>query len=453
VAFTPLVFTGISSFSTDFQTVLTRAVAIASLPLKRLQNDDADILQKKQLLGSLNTAVGALGTSVAALGTVARNKALVATSSDSDTVSVVNTGATQAATYTLSDITSIAKAASETSISGYADSSVTTVSTTGKVRLVIGANHYDITLAPAANNVVGLRDDINNLGVGATATVLTTGTGLDPNYLSISANNSGAAALQLFDDPLGANTNLVTNTNQGSDASFKLNGVSVSKASNLINDVVSGATFTILNTTAPAATVTLSLATDRTLLRSAIQDFAGKYNSLVDQVGNQVGPAAGPLSGDLIVREVQNDLRQVASYQGSGAIRNLSDLGIELGTDGKITFDTSPFTTLSNSQIASAFDFFGSATTGFGALADKFAQITDPVTGLVKLQQDSYEQADQRIQSSIGDLNDRITQLQTRVSAQLQAADALQAQLSTQQNVLTATLQALNEVTFGKAQG
>src|SRR5438093_201464 len=72
--FTPLVFTGISSFSSDFQTVLNRAVSIASLPLKRLQNDDVDILQKKQLLGSLNSAVGALGASVAALGTVAENK-------------------------------------------------------------------------------------------------------------------------------------------------------------------------------------------------------------------------------------------------------------------------------------------------------------------------------------------------------------------------------------------
>jgi hypothetical protein len=39
------------------------------------------------------------------------------------------------------------------------------------------------------------------------------------------------------------------------------------------------------------------------------------------------------------------------------------------------------------------------------------------------------------------------------VTAQLQAADALQAQLSSQQSVLTATLQALNTVTFGKTQG
>src|SRR5437763_13320768 len=81
--FTPLTFTGISQYSDDLNTVLQRAVSIASLPLKRLQNDDADILTKKTTLASLTASVGTLGASVAALGSVASSKAIVATSSDS----------------------------------------------------------------------------------------------------------------------------------------------------------------------------------------------------------------------------------------------------------------------------------------------------------------------------------------------------------------------------------
>jgi flagellar hook-associated protein 2 len=451
VSFTPLAFTGISTFSSDFQTVLTRAVSIATLPKTQLQNADSDILGRKTLLGTLSSAVSALGTSVAALGTVAKNKALVASSSNSGLVSAVNTGATNATSYNISEITSVAKAASETSLSGYADSSATAVSASGTVKLVIGAVTHTITLTAGTNNLVGLRDAINGLGLGVTATVFTTGTGSDPNYLSLSANNSGATTLQLREDPDGANTNLLTAASQGSNANFKLNGVAVSKANNFVNDVVSGVTFTILGTTATDETVALSLATDRTQLQSAIQDFATKYNALVDQVGAQVGPAAGLLSGDYIVREVQSDLRQVTSYQGSGSTKSLSDLGIQLSSAGKITFDTTAFASLTDSQITSGFDFFGSATTGFGALAGKFSQLTDPVTGLIPLQQDSYDKADKRIQSTISDLDDRITALQTRVTAQLQLADALQAQLTSQQTVLTATLQALNTVTFGKS--
>ena len=55
---TPLTFSGISSYSTDFQTVLERAVKIAPLPLKLLQNDEnADVLGRKTQLASLGGAV------------------------------------------------------------------------------------------------------------------------------------------------------------------------------------------------------------------------------------------------------------------------------------------------------------------------------------------------------------------------------------------------------------
>ena len=47
-------------------------------------------------------------------------------------------------------------------------------------------------------------------------------------------------------------------------------------------------------------------------------------------------------------------------------------------------------------------------------------------------------------------MTDRINLLQARVSAQLQAADALQAKLTSQQTVLTAMLHALDVTTFGK---
>jgi len=207
---------------------------------------------------------------------VAKHKALVASSSDAATVSVVST-AHQPRHLTISDITSIAERRGDVA-TGYADSNITPVSATGTVKLVIGLDDYEIVLTPGTNNLAGLRmrSTISEQGHRNRPD---TGTGVDPNYLSLTANSSGSTTLQLLDDPLGANTNLLTSLNQGANADFKLNGVSVSKASNVINDVVSGATFTILDTTAPAGTVTLSLATNRGQLQSAIEHFANDYNS------------------------------------------------------------------------------------------------------------------------------------------------------------------------------
>jgi flagellar hook-associated protein 2 len=445
----PPTLNGISKYATDFQSILTRAAAIAQLPVTALQNRDADVLSKETQLSTLGSSVSDLGASLFALGSLAQNKALVATSSDSSTVSVQATGATAAATYTISNITSVASAASETSKSGYADASVTVVSSTGTLNLIVGATNYPIHLVPASNNLVALRDAINASGLGVTATILTTGTGANPDYLSVTSNGTGAKALQLIDDPTGANNNLLTSANQGSDAVFQLNGVPVDKSSNTVNDVIPGATFTIAKTTALGAKVTLSLATDATQLSSALQDFAAKYNAAVDAVSAQVGKSGGLLIGDFLVRQIQQDLRQVNTFQGSGAIQSLSDLGIQFGSDGKISFNTSTFNKLTDSQISGAFTFLGSTITGLGGLSLQFAQLTDPTTGLIKNQQDSYTATDKRLQTNISDLNARISRLQASLTRQLQAADALQAQLTSQQQQLNATIQSLNYSAFG----
>ena len=101
----PLVFTGVSTYSTDLQTVLTRAVSIAKLPLTALQNQDTTALQKKSLTSDLSNPLTNLGNAVAALGTIAEHKAVTAASSDSSKVAVTATSADSSATYRVSEIT------------------------------------------------------------------------------------------------------------------------------------------------------------------------------------------------------------------------------------------------------------------------------------------------------------------------------------------------------------
>ncbi len=446
-----LTFTGLSSFSADFQTILTREVAIAQLPLKALQNRQADLLQKKQLLVGFNAAVADVGSSISTLGSIAAKQALSATSSDSTKVSVVNSGASTPATYTISNITSIAAAASETTASGYATSGSTPVSRDGTLSLVLGSQPYPIILDAAHNNLLGLRDAINHSGAGVTASILTTGTGANPNYLTVSANSTGQTTLQLNDTPaIGAPASLLSNTNQGTNAVFQLNGASVSHTTNSINDVVSGLTFTILGKTAPSQTVSLSLNSDRTQISSALQDFAGKYNTLVDQVNSQVGAAAGLLSGDFLISQVESDLRQTASYQGTRSIKGIANLGITLDSSGKATFDQNAFNALNDSQIADAFTFLGSPTTGFGSLAQKFTQLSDPASGLIQLQQTGYTQSSKTLTNQINLANDRISNFQKSIAARLQRADSLLASLQSQQQVLTASVQSVNLALYGK---
>lgn len=87
MSISPLTITGVSQFSSDFQTILNRAVKIAQIPVTFLQNKDSDLLQQKSLLSGLSSSTGALVASLQSLGDVAANQALAASSSDPAKVS------------------------------------------------------------------------------------------------------------------------------------------------------------------------------------------------------------------------------------------------------------------------------------------------------------------------------------------------------------------------------
>lgn len=450
MSLTPLTFTGVSAYSQDFQTILNRATQIAGLPIQSLQNQQKDLLQQKLLVSNLSTSVASLATSVANLGSVGGTKALVATSSNTAKVTATNINSSAPALYTIGNISSVAKAAAEASATGYADGTTTPVSITGTVKLIVGSNQYTIDLT-GKNNLAGLRDAINNLGAGVNTSVLTTGTGPNPYYLSVTANATGAKALELRDDPTGANTNLLTSNNQGANTVFELNGVPVSKSTTTINDVVPGVTFNILGTTTGTETVSVNIAADRSKLSSALKDFVGSYNTVREQLNAQTGSGAGLLSGDFLVREVQSRLRGITSYQGTGSIQNLGSLGIQFDSSGVASFDQDTFNNLSDTNFNDAITFLGDTTTGFGGLAKTLTDISDSATGLAKIQLDKYAETDTRLNSQIGKLTDNLLNLQKTLSAKLQAADALLASLQSQQKVLDASIQSLNYSLYGKS--
>jgi flagellar hook-associated protein 2 len=541
----PSYFTGLSSFSSDFQSIIQRAVQIADIPVTNLQNEQATNTAEDNALTALEPGVTAVGADVTALGTLASTQGLSASSSDSSTVSVVNTGATAPATYTVSDIMTLASAASETSLKGY--SATQSVSTSGLVNLVVGSNTYQLNLtASGDNNVAGLAQAINSANAGVNATVLTAGS---TDYLSISASSTGATTLQLNNvtpadlisstgsgtetslqtytdattatvsangevqlvvgsqdyaldvsgsdnnlnglaqaingagagvtatvtgsagayslslsasgptsiqlNDLQSPTNLISDTNQGSNSNFELNGIPISESTNNITDVVPGVSFTLLNTN-PTGSVTLSLATDPTQLSDALQTFVTDYNTLVTQVEAQQGQNAGPLQGDLIINEITTDMQDLVTYfdpSSSSSIRSLSDLGVTFNDTGQMNFSTSTFNALSDSQISDAFQFLGSANSGFAALASNFTQLSDPVSGLIETQITGYQTENTDLGNEITTAQAQAAQIQASATSQAEAADALVAELQQQQSDLDASIQSVNYVLYGRQVG
>ena len=117
-----------------------------------------------------------------------------------------------------------------------------------------------------------------------------------------------------------------------------------------------------------------------------------------------------------------------------------------------MTFDQDTFNALSQSQISDAFTFLGSSTSGLGALANNFTGITDPISGLIQLQQTEYQTEETSLSNQITNLTTEATTSLNTLTAQVQAADALCAELESEQNNVSAEVQSLNYMTYGYQQ-
>jgi len=438
-------------YATDFQAILNKAVQTAEVPLTQLQTQDTAVLAQKSALGSLQSSVAALTSSLTALGTDGANGALSATSSNSSAVTATDTGATAPAAYTINSVTSVASAASETSLTDYSSTAPVTTGTDnpGQMELMVGTTPHTFTLT--SNNLSGLVNQINGLNAGVTASILTTSSG---GYLSLTATATGATTLQLNDLSSGASTNMITATNQGANAIFQLNGINISQASNTVNSVISGLTFNIVGKSTSATTLTL--ASNPSQLSNDLQTFVTNYNSVVTAVQAQVGTSGGALVGDSTVIQLQQTMQHLISLFSSstGSVQSLSDLGVTFaGINGSLTYDPSVVAGMSSSQLTDALNYVGSTTTGLGGFSQNFDQFSNSVTGLIQTEIGSDTTSDANLQTQIDTTTNQINAMQTNLAKQIEASDALESEYESQQTELSASLQGLDLVLYGKAVG
>lgn len=95
----------------------------------------------------------------------------------------------------------------------------TTVSRNGTMKLVVGADSYPITLTTDTNNLAGLLDAVKAAKANITASVLK---GTSGSFLQLVSTKSGSLTIQIYDDPDGANLELLSPTDQVNQSSTQL---------------------------------------------------------------------------------------------------------------------------------------------------------------------------------------------------------------------------------------
>jgi flagellar hook-associated protein 2 len=135
------------------------------------------------------------------------------------------------------------------------------------------------------------------------------------------------------------------------DAQFDLNGISITRSSNVLDDVISGATLTLVNTQAASdAPVSVTISNDTTKVRENIQNLIDKFNAVIDYINSKskidtTNYSRGPLVGDIIAQKVKTKLRELFTSEVTTASSNgpsyLFEIGITFNRDGKLEISDS----------------------------------------------------------------------------------------------------------------
>lgn len=273
---------------------------------------------------------------------------------------------------------------------------------TGTLTLKTAAGSTTVTVDSGNNSMAGLAAAINAAKAGVTASVVNDGTG---SRLVLKGGTGAAGAFTLtpdagaapglsayaYDPASGANGLSVAQAAQ--DATLVLDGVTVTRGSNTVSDLIPGVKLTL--SAATAAPVAIGAAVPTDAIAEAVQDFVSAYNQVKGTLdgataSGAAGAAAGPFASDSTMRGVVTQLSQLTSTPlvSSGAVRTLADLGVKTNpNDGTLSVDTAKLNSVLAAQpdaVAALFnptqatsDANVRVTSAMGSVAPGSYQLTD----------------------------------------------------------------------------
>lgn len=238
--------------------------------------------------------------------------------------------------------------------------------------LKLGTNTYDIAIT-SSTTLSELKDKINEKAGGKiTASILNVG-GANPYKLVIKSNATGAdnaitlSATGSTLTDLGLNQS-ANHLKTARDASIVYNGVTVSRASNTIDDLVVGTTITLNKEQAdPTTNTTVSITQDWSNITTNLKSLVTSYNDLMTKLKTATAydtttKTSGTFQGVTQINALSNDIRkQVLGVDNEG--RGLRDYGISMNTEGKLEFNAVTFNAKVAADPADVKDYFQGSTT------------------------------------------------------------------------------------------
>jgi flagellar hook-associated protein 2 len=299
--------------------------------------------------------------------------------------------------------------------------------------------------------------------------ILTSTTTGEEGQMTVSVEGDDKLGEVLSYDPsLGENNNM-SEVSGAIDAKLRVNGISYTRPSNNITDIIDNVTLTLTKVSKDDNGEQLILTKDTSVAKTAIQDFVKNYNALLTQTsgaskwvandtsGLQADDVAtqnsqnGALMGDSMLRGMVNEIRGTANgtYGDSDAdIRALADLGIKIdAATGQMTLDETKLDKAladNPDQVEKMFvgtsDNPGLAVT-LGEIITTYAGDEEKkIEGTIKETKDGLDEQLKLVKTQIDKTQKLIDAQVERYRTQFQNLDSVMTQLTGTSNSITAML-------------
>lgn len=391
--------------------IVSKLMAVEAIPLNQLTTQQNSYQTKLTAYGQVQSGLSAFQSSLFGLSNINTLNTVSATSSDTSVLSATASATAQAGNYSISvsqlaqsqQLVSAGQATTTATIGAGTSSTVTfsfgtisggTLSNgqySGATFTSNGLASKSITIDSTNNTLGGIAGAINAAAMGVTASIINDGS-TTPNRLLITNNQTGvtqsmsisvsgdpAVADLLTEDPTSSTNQKFTQTTSAQNANLTINGVPVTKTSNVISDAISGVTMT-LNKTNVGNTVNLNLTNNTSGLASSIKSFVDSYNSIKTSLDNLTSyditsRSGADLYGESTIQTAQRQIKNIALSvlpSGSNGYTRLNDIGITFQKNGSLSIDNTKL----NNAISSNYQGVAGLFAANGVSSDSLVKFT-----------------------------------------------------------------------------
>jgi len=304
--------------------------------------------------------------------------------------------------------------------------------------LTIQGTTFNVDSADNDTTLASLSSAINSAGIGVTSSVITDSSG---SRLSIVSGTSGAAGQLAISSSLsGASSGSITfqTGENGQDANLTVDGVSITSPSNTVTNAIPGVTFQLLSSS--VTPVQVQITNDTADIGTAMSSFVSAYNAVVTDINTQEGNNSSgnpePLYGSPTMALLQGGLSgSLFGVAASGAISNITQLGLSVNNDGTLTLDSGTFDSALNSNFSDVTGFLQN-TGSFGqTMATTLNNLgTQAPDGAIYLAQQQNTAQEAALNLDITNENSLLATQKTTLTTELNTANQILQSIPSQLN-------------------